>query len=63
MSYASSKVKIFKNEWSTHFSRSGSWWCVVVRNARGDVHDKVRCDDYRSAVTYWKAFNAIAKSA
>jgi hypothetical protein len=57
------KAKVYGNDWSTYMEKAGSLWCVIVRNARGDVHDKVRCDDYRSALTYWKAFNAIAKAA
>lgn len=57
------KAKVYSNDWSTYMEQSGWLYVVYVRNARGDVHDKVRCDDYRSALDYWKAFNAIAKAA
>ena len=28
-----------------------------------ELHDKIRCDDYRMAMDYYKAFSAIAKTA
>lgn len=43
--------------------KAGAMYVVIVRNARGDVHDKMRCDDYRGALEYYRAFNAIAKAA
>ena len=43
--------------------KSGSLYVVLVRNASGDVHDKTRCDDYRDALVYYRAFTAIAKAA
>jgi hypothetical protein len=67
MSYASSKVKVYKNDWSAHFWRDGNgactWYCASVRNATGELYDKVRCDDYRVALDHWRAFNAIARAA
>ena len=57
------KVKECGNGWSTMMEKANGWYMVNVRNARGDVHDKVRCDDYRMACEYWRAFNAIAKTA
>jgi len=56
------KVKTYRNDWSTMLEKSGMWYCVHVRNAAGELHDKVRCDDYRMALDYWRAFNAIAKN-
>jgi hypothetical protein len=38
-------------------------YTVLVRDARGELHDRIRCDDYRAALHYWLAFNAIAKGA
>lgn len=35
---------------------------LVQLRLAGNVHDKVRCDDYREATTYRKAFIAIAKA-
>jgi hypothetical protein len=56
------KLKTYRNDWSAMLEKSGAWYCVNVRNAAGDIHDKVRCDDYRMALDYWRAFNAIAKA-
>ncbi len=53
------KVKEFKNGWCV--IRDGN--TVVIRNARGDVHDKIRCDTARQAGEYWRAFLAIARKA
>jgi hypothetical protein len=57
------KAKIYKNGWETMFEKSGFWYCANVRNAAGEIHDKVRCDNYRAALEYFRAFNAIAKNA
>jgi hypothetical protein len=57
------RVKIYKNGWETMLEKSGLWYSANVRNAAGEIHDKVRCDDYRAALEYFRAFNAIAKNA
>ncbi len=44
------------------FERSGQWWNVQLRTGSGDLADKVRCDDYRLAVEYRKAFIKIARA-
>ena len=36
-------------------------YLVQLRSASGELQDKVRCDDYRMAMTYKRAFMAIAK--
>jgi hypothetical protein len=54
---------MYRNDWSTMLEKAGMWYCVQVRNAAGGIHDKVRCDDYRMALDYWRAFNAIARAA
>jgi hypothetical protein len=54
---------MYRNDWSAMLEKAGMWYCVQVRNAAGDIHDKVRCDDYRMALDYWRAFNAIARAA
>lgn len=36
---------------------------VLLRGANGEVVDKVRCDTYREALDYWKAFKKIARSS
>jgi hypothetical protein len=35
---------------------------VLLRNPQGEVHDKVRCDDYKEALAYFNAFKATAKN-
>lgn len=57
------KTKTYRNGWIAMLEKSGMWYCAVVRNARGDVHDKVRCDDYRMALDYYRVFSRIAKTA
>jgi hypothetical protein len=57
------RSKEYKNGWSAMMDKSGYLYTVIVRNARGDIHDKVRCDEYRSACEYYRIFNAIAKAA
>ena len=36
-------------------------YLVQLRNTTGDLVDKIRCDDYRMAMDYKRAFIAIAK--
>lgn len=43
------------------FERSGPWWIVQLRSATA-LLDKVRCDEYRDACTYRKAFLKIARA-
>jgi hypothetical protein len=57
------RIKLYRNDWSAMLEKAGMWYCVQVRNAAGDIYDKVRCDDYRMALDYWRAFNAIARAA
>ena len=58
------KTKIYRNDWSTLLEKQAHGvYLVLVRNSAGDVHDKIRCDDYRMALNYWRAFNAIARAA
>lgn len=57
------RAKEYRNGWSVIMDKAGAMYVVIVRNARGDVHDKMRCDDYRGALEYYRAFNAIAKAA
>jgi hypothetical protein len=56
------KIKTYRNNWCVVMEQTSVWYSVIVRNATGNVHDKVRCDDYRNAMDYWRAFNAIAKN-
>ena len=43
------------------FEQTGTLWTVVLKSSTA-VIDKVRCDDYRQAVEYRKAFLKIARS-
>ena len=60
------KLKTYRNGWLAMLEKTASHdapYTVLVRDARGEIHDRIRCDDYRAAVNYWLAFNAIAKGA
>ena len=57
------KTKSHRNGWSTTMDKANYLYTIILRDARGDVHDKMRCDDYRTACDYYRAFNAIAKTA
>jgi hypothetical protein len=59
------KIKTYKNGWtvSAEAPAYNGLRTVLVRDASGNVHDKVRCDTVAAARDYWRAFNAIAKSA
>lgn len=56
------KCKVYRNGWSTMLEQIGCWYLVNVRDAAGNVYDKTRCDDYRMALDYFRAFNSIAKA-
>ncbi len=60
------KSKLYKNNAFVTFekteSNSNRWYEVRLRAPSGELHDKVRCDDYQSALGYWKSFNAIARN-
>ena len=59
------KIKTYKNGW--HVIQEPPTYnglrTVLVRDARGHVHDRARCDTASAARDYWRAFNAIAKGA
>ena len=50
-----------KNGAYVTFEKTGALWTVQLRDGRGDVADKVRCDCYRMACEYRRAFIAIAR--
>lgn len=57
------KTKLYKNNACTFFERlSSGLWAVTLRAPSGELADKVRCDDYRMALDYWRAFNAQART-
>lgn len=55
------KYKMHKNDSFVTFEKCNGWYEVRLRSPNGELHNKVRCDDYRDAMEYWKSFNAIAK--
>ena len=57
-----SKLKVYRNDWLVMMEpQNNGMYLVMVRAANGEVYDKVRCDDYRNALDYFRAFNRIAK--
>ena len=58
-----SKIKVFPNGYATIERLSPSGMYLVKCYVGANLHDKMRCDDYRSAMDYYRAFQAIAKAA
>ena len=56
------KIKLFKNGACVITDKAGCWHSVTLRNPAGEVHDKVRCEDYAMAKSYVKAFAAVARN-
>ena len=55
-------VKTFRNGNSVDFERANGWWHVNARRYNGELIDKVRCDDYRDALAYRRAFCDLARN-
>lgn len=57
------RIKTYDNGHASieRLSPSGMWLVQVYKGS--ELHDKIRCDDYRSALEYFRAFSAIAKNA
>lgn len=57
------RIKAYDNGHASieRLSPSGMWLVQVYKGS--ELHDKIRCDDYRSALEYFRAFSAIAKNA
>ena len=53
-----------KTEAWVNFERlhPSGYYLVTLYDPMGNIHDKVRCDDYRNACEYRKAFVSIAKA-
>ena len=58
------KFKLYPNDWSVMFEQQfhNGMITVTLRSSSGEIHDKVRCDDYRNAMDYFRAFKSIAKN-
>ena len=57
------KIKSFKNGYATFEKLFPSGFYLVECYIGAELHDKVRCDDYRDAMDYYKSFALIAKNA
>ena len=58
-----SKIKVFKNGHATIEKLLPSGLYLVQCYIGSELHDKVRCDDYRTAMNYYRCFASIAKAA
>lgn len=58
-----SKIKVFSNGYATFERLFPSGYYLIECYVGSELHDKIRCDDYRTALEYYKAFSAIAKTA
>lgn len=56
------KIKIQKNGAWTIFDKCGVYYLVKIYTPGGVLFDKMRCDTYRSALEYFRVFNATAKN-
>lgn len=57
------KIKLFKNGAMACIEKSGALYVTYCRNPSGDMIDKMCCDDYRMALEYCRAFQALAKNS
>jgi hypothetical protein len=57
------KIKTYDNGYTTFERLFPSGMYLIQLYIRGELHDKIRCDDYRSALDYLKCFNQIARRA
>ncbi len=57
------KIKSFKNGYATLEKLFPSGMYLVECYIGSELHDKMRCDDYRTAMDYYKSFSLIAKNA
>jgi hypothetical protein len=55
------KIKTYPHGYAS-MEKTGQLYTVKVYIGT-ELHDKIRCDDYRSASEYFRAFAAIAKNA
>ena len=55
-------VTLYANGAAVFYEKANGWYCVSLRAPSGELHDKVRCDDYRSACDYHRSFKRIAKT-
>lgn len=57
------RIKSYKNGYATIEKLFPSGYYLVQCYKGSELHDKIRCDDYRTAMDYYKTFSLIAKNA
>lgn len=57
------KIKEYKNGYITLEKLFPSGMYLVQCYIGTELHDKIRCDDYRTALDYFRCFSGIAKNA
>jgi hypothetical protein len=59
------RIKLYPNNAYVTFEKTipDGYYDLRVRNPAGYLIDRVRCDDYKSALDYYKSFKAIARNA
>lgn len=55
------RIKTYKNGHATMERLFPSGMYLIEVYIGSELRDKVRCDDYRTALDYWKCFQLIAK--
>lgn len=58
------KPKFYKNGAAVTFERlfPSGMYLVELWRPDGSLHDKIRCDDYREATCYARAFGKVAQT-
>lgn len=57
------KIKEFKHGYATFEKLFPSGMYLIQCYIGSELHDKIRCDDYKTALQYYKAFSNIAKNS
>lgn len=57
------KTKLFKSGAFAMLEKAGAWYITLARDSAGNLLDRMRCDDYRSAREYYRAFQNLAKNS
>ena len=57
------RIKVYKNGHASMERLSPSGLYLVQVYIGTELHDKIRCDDYRAALDYYRAFQSIARNA
>jgi hypothetical protein len=57
------RMATFKNGHATFERLIPSGYYLIRVYIGSELYDKVRCDDYRMALDYWKSFKKLARGA